>query len=360
MARKIKVCVDRVLPRDLRVASAERSVGENPANAPVYRPGFGVAPPTPLELAGVTGKLWPKGRTLRVRFLDGVDQVQVKVIEAAKKWMEFADIVFEFGSAADAELRVSFAQRGSWSYIGTDALGIDRASPTVNFGWLTPSTEQSEYDRVVVHEFGHALGCIHEHQNPAANIPWNKEAVYRYYAGPPNNWTKDQVDVNLFDKYDRTLTQFSEFDPQSIMLYPIPKEHTLGGFEVGWNKELSPVDKQFIGQLYPKQTKGVAELVVGGPAVEAEIGEHGEEDLYQFTIATEARYNIETEGETDVVMTLFAADRPEVILAEDDDSGKGFNAKITRTLSPRVYGLRIRHYRPTGTGKYHISVRPAP
>jgi hypothetical protein len=358
MPKIIKVCVDRILPRDLRVAAADRAVSENPANAPVYRPGFGVAPPTPLELAAVTGKLWPNGRTLRVRFLDGIDQVQAKVVEAAQRWMEFANIVLEFGSAADAELRVSFAQRGSWSYIGMDALSIEQSNPTINFGWLTPASEQEEINRVVVHEFGHALGCIHEHQNPAAEIPWNKEAVYRYYAGPPNNWSREQVDLNLFDKYDRTITQFSEFDPQSIMLYPIPKEHALGGFEVGWNKQLSPLDKQFIGQLYPKAVKQTATLNVIGVPVEAEIGEHGEEDLYEFAISAGGRYQIETEGETDVVMTLHAADAPGVILAEDDDSGKGFNAKIVTALAPGRYGVRIRHYRPTGVGKYRVSVKP--
>ena len=280
--------------------------------------------------------------------------------QVAQEWNQYANIRLEFGSDPDAELRVSFRQRGSWSYIGTDALMIGPSEPTINFGWLTPSSADDEVQRVVLHEFGHALGCIHEHSSPAAEIPWDKEAVYRYYAGPPNNWTKDQVDGNLFEKYDHTTTQFSAFDRDSIMLYPIPEEHTIGDYQVGWNRALSATDKDFVGRLYPKDTKGVVELNVVGAPVEAEIGEHGEEDLYEFAITAAGRYNIETEGQTDVVMTLYATDQPGVILAEDDDSGKGFNAKITTTLAPGRYGVRVRHYRPTGMGKYRISVQPGP
>ena len=55
----------------------------------------------------------------------------------------------------------------------------------------------TEYERVVVHEFGHALGAIHEHQNPKGGIEWNLPAVYKYFAGPPNFWSKEDVDVNV-------------------------------------------------------------------------------------------------------------------------------------------------------------------
>ena len=68
----------------------------------------------------------------------------------------------------------------------------------MNFGWLRPGTPLEEYMRVVLHEFGHALGLIHERQNPSGGIQWNKPVVYRYYQGPPNFWVPQQVDINLF------------------------------------------------------------------------------------------------------------------------------------------------------------------
>ena len=157
------------------------------------------------------------------------------VEEHAKRWSDFANITVEFGNDPDAEIRISFEQEGSWSYIGTVALAIDKSEPTMNFGWLEESTPDEEYERVVVHEFGHALFCIHEHQNPVTTIPWDKDAVYAYYMGPPNNWTKDQVDQNLFARYSTDITQYSAFDPKSIMLYPIPNELTIGDYEVGFN-----------------------------------------------------------------------------------------------------------------------------
>ncbi|MEZ4614046.1 MAG: hypothetical protein R2867_00830 [Caldilineaceae bacterium] len=65
-----------------------------------------------------------------------------------------------------------------------------------------------------------------------------------------------QTDINLFTRYSATLTQFSQFDPDSIMLYPIPNEFTIGDFEVGWNRVLSAMDKQFVTTLIPVSCAG--------------------------------------------------------------------------------------------------------
>ena len=105
----------------------------------------------------------------------------------------------------------------------------------MNYGWLTPSSSEEEYRRVVTHEFGHALGLIHEHQNPAAGINWNKPAVYSYYEGPPNNWTPVAGRRQLFQTYDKDQTQYTQTDPQSIMMYPIDPGLTTDGLVVGSN-----------------------------------------------------------------------------------------------------------------------------
>src|SRR5207253_8077324 len=133
--------------------------------------------------------------------------VQQKVEHYAHTWEQFANIKFVFGNDPNAEVRIAFdPSSGSWSYIGTDVLTIPAGQPTMNYGWLTPTTDDTEYSRVVIHEFGHTLGCIHEHQNPAGGIKWNKAQVMHDLMGPPNNWSADQVENNMFRRYGRNIT----------------------------------------------------------------------------------------------------------------------------------------------------------
>ncbi|QNN42303.1 M12 family metallopeptidase [Pedobacter roseus] len=198
-------------------------------------------------------KKWTPGTTLKVSLNGSTAAIRAKVIQFAKTWETYANIKFNFVTNDNtATIRVSFVSGdGSWSYIGKDASSISSANATMNFGWLTSTTADSEYSRVVIHEFGHALGMIHEHQHPLVAIPWDKPAVYAYYAAAPNYWSQADVDNNLFAKYSTTQTNYSAYDKNSIMHYSVPNELTIGDYEVGWNTVLSPTDKTFIASVYP-------------------------------------------------------------------------------------------------------------
>src|SRR5262245_62976665 len=175
MSDVIKLCTLRTLPRHLQMQAAKAALEENPENSPgkFPSPRFGVAQDAHAKrMALLTGKKWKNGRTLRVHFMEGSQIVQAKVKEQALKWMDFANIAFQFVNDPSAEIRIAFKDDGSWSYLGTDALTIPKKEHTMNFGWLEDNTDAAEYSRVVKHEFGHALGCIHEHQHPQAGIPW--------------------------------------------------------------------------------------------------------------------------------------------------------------------------------------------
>lgn len=195
-------------------------------------------------------KKWENEKKIKVSFLDGSDFVKAKVIEYATIWTRFANLDFDFVED-EAEIRISFQEEGSWSYIGTDCLTItDQNKPTMNFGWFDENTPDFEFSRTTLHEFGHAIGLIHEHQSLDSNIPWDPPAVYEYYLRT-NGWDKETVDNNIFDKYDNNTISNSSFDSKSIMLYPIDGELTNFKYVVGMNNMLSPQDIEFIRLWYP-------------------------------------------------------------------------------------------------------------
>lgn len=355
-----QICTVMPVPEDRVVEAAIQAVEENPDNAPIrtVEPGLGIDPHGPMEMAILTERKWKPGRTLRVKFLDGNREVQRKVEEVAHQWEDHANVKLDFVEDGDAEVRISFQRPGSWSYLGTVALVIPPTDPTMNFGWLKPNSPDDEYSRVVLHEFGHAFSCIHEHQHPEAGIPWDREKVYRYYR-ITNGWDRDKVDRNVLDRYSADVTQFSSFDPTSIMQYAVPNELTLGDFSIGWNRVLSSTDKSFIGTIYPDDRPDAPQLLPGS-VLEADIGVHGEEDRFWFDVEgdTPRRFALETRGETDVVMALYGPDSDTQLLAFDDDSGQFLNARIVKTLAPGRYRVRVRHYSSWGTGTYSIRLQP--
>lgn len=205
-----------------------------------------------LRTAALRTKLWPVGQVLRVKFMDSLSNtLRLRIEKVAKEWELYANVRLQFVRRGKAEIRIGMSPReGSWSYMGRDALYLDSLSKTMNFGWFTDRTADYEIRRTTLHEFGHALGLIHEHQNPLQNIQWDTEKVYTYYA-QSQGWSRSDVDQNLFRKYSSTQTQYCRYDPQSIMHYSVPKQLTLDGFEVRWNYLLSLEDKAFINRMYP-------------------------------------------------------------------------------------------------------------
>lgn len=208
------------------------------------------------RMAILTDNKWQNGQTVTIAFLDGSVLQKRKTKKYAHYWTDKsrgnANLQLKFVSGKKALIRISFvADSGSWSTIGTDCKLVPDNEPTMNFGWLRNDSDESEWERVVVHEFGHALGCIHEHQNPSGGIKWNKPVVYQYFLGPPNNWTKAEVDSNIFDHYSKDQTQFTDMDRKSIMMYFFPPEFTLDGYGTAENKKLSSTDIEFIQEQYP-------------------------------------------------------------------------------------------------------------
>lgn len=202
--------------------------------------------------AVLRGAKWELGAKITVSFLGGSKKLQKRVMDVANEWTKIANINFELRNEGPTDIRIAFEPgKGSWSYLGTQCRSIDKSRPTMNYGWLTDASKDDEVRRVVLHEFGHAIGLIHEHQNPQGGIKWNKPAVKKDLSGPPNNWDDAKIQNNMFKFYPKTDVIASDVDPKSIMMYPIPKAWTLDGTSAGLNSVLSPTDKSLIRNVYP-------------------------------------------------------------------------------------------------------------
>jgi len=197
---------------------------------------------------------WTPGDTITISFLNGDPQLQQKVKDVALEWTApgMANVKFEFrNNTTQTDIRIAFIPGdGSWSYVGTTCKQIPYPEPTMNYGWLDASSTEEEIRRVVLHEFGHALGLVHEHQNPEGCLKWNYNQVIQDLSGPPNNWPLEVIIHNVFQVHAADETNFTQVDPHSIMMYSLPATWTLDGFSVPLNSELSQTDKEFIREQY--------------------------------------------------------------------------------------------------------------
>jgi hypothetical protein len=338
-APRPRVCIERVLPADL------------------FRVHYALPGQTGLRAVLEYRKLWINGSTLHVRFMGGTAAQRAKAQAQALWWTEHANLELRFDDAPSAEIRVAFDPLdGAWSYVGTDARSIPRDQPTMNLGFLDGGTP--------AHEFGHALGLGHEHQNPAGGIQWNEAAVIEDLSGPPNYWSVEEIRNNVFAKYSADHVRGTAFDASSIMLYAFPPSWTVNGLETRENEVLSATDRAFIGsaQAYPRTAPVVTvpkatPLKIGATPLRARIDVPGEADLFSFQVTSAGPYVVQTGGSQDLVCTLFGPDDPTRWIAEDDDSGYSFNARVTAHLLPGLYYARVRQYSQRAVGDYTMRVQ---
>ncbi|WP_329086565.1 M12 family metallopeptidase [Streptosporangium sp. NBC_01469] len=273
-----------------------------------------------------------------------------------QEWKDLG-IGLEFAEVADhteAEVRIGFRRdAGSWSAVGRDALRVGTASRTVNFGWdLTGPHGRG----AVLHQIGHVIGMVHEHQSPYSGILWDEEAVYEDFAGPPNLWPRSRTFHNVIRRLDESEANGPVWDPLSVMGYRFgpglilePPCYRAGIAPPGTVSEL---DAAFARRWYP--LPGAEPPPELSPFRSAPLGtEAGEQRDFVITPRATRDYTVGVFGECDTVLVLFEEVGGDLrYLAGDDDGGHPHNASLrVHLLRDRRYVLRARVHSCWGPGQ---------
>ena len=237
-----------------------------------------------LKVRGVVAKslLWRPGETLKICFRSGTQEARARVARLASEWMQHANLTLDFGDASNPHMcagdnhesiKIDFLNTGPksgfWSAIGTTSRKADHSLnlaflgqdelPRNRAGQQMP---MAEVRRLVLHEFGHALGLFHEHQSPKAgcSTEYYEEAVFAF--GALRGWPPERSIQNFRQLADTPELNATEVDRKSIMHYSLPPWLFKGGEKspcvVATNYELSDRDKQFMASTYPKGPQVVA------------------------------------------------------------------------------------------------------
>jgi hypothetical protein len=215
---------------------------------------------------------WKGGETVKVCFHGGTRKAQQRVARIAGEWMQYANVVFDFEESGaprlcqgsgGADIKIAFEDnKGWWSVPGTTSRTQDPSMNLQFYGVDTPllangqPAPEAPMRATILHEFGHALGLLHEHQSPGANcdaeIDWN--AAYKI--GVEIGWDKVQVDRNFRQLAMNSSLNATKVDRKSIMHYSLPPTLFKRGKQspcfVTENLEVSEQDRTFIASIYPK------------------------------------------------------------------------------------------------------------
>lgn len=205
----------------------------------------------PKRSVGNHTKYWKPGRTLKIAMYDE-DQETIDLVKSiASKWLPHINLKFDFISGEEGDIRIYINYSGDGGgkcALGTDALTVPAHRSTMA---LNTDPTNARFGFVVLHEFGHALGLLHEHQHPDADIPWDRPKVYTLYQ-QQFGWSREIVDLNVLPLPRVPGHTYGSYDRHSVMHYEVTNEYTIGDWKQDENFTLSAKDIEAARNAYPR------------------------------------------------------------------------------------------------------------
>ncbi|EEB91101.1 hypothetical protein MPER_10601 [Moniliophthora perniciosa FA553] len=163
---------------------------------------------------------------LNYSFLNGTDYQRSAVRKGMDTWSQYANVIFQSTNSAD--IRISFSTTEDiHTCLGTTARNVtDKTKQTMRLKGIDTdapkeSKKEAEQAGLILHELGHVLGLLHEHQSPArgGRIKLDVNAVLRHYRIHYPGWTDDDIQQNVIIPYERAEAyNMSSLDMNSIMM----------------------------------------------------------------------------------------------------------------------------------------------
>ena len=154
-------------------------------------------------------------------------------------WLRFAWDNVDPNTQSDpakAQIRIDLQATESWSYIGTDAVtSVLSPAPTMCLSLLKdpnhPAWGYAWRRNHVLHEFGHALGLVHEHQLPLCNKLKENEVIGHFRAKHTDAQQQAKAEKyareNILPVYGHKQLSYAKGpnpDTDSIMIYPLHRD----------------------------------------------------------------------------------------------------------------------------------------
>ena len=211
----------------------------------------------------VKNKMWPTQSELNVVFLDGSLKMREKVKRYALSWLQNSSLSLKFFNDIHhapemTHIRISFSSH-TGSQLGDHGDYYSHDSTLLLNQLNQKDLPEIMKKRIVLHEFGHALGFEHEYRNPkwpygsvAINEHINKCVPRMQKIGYTQTKAENKcLDIN--QPLTKALVNSTIYDEFSIMNYPQKILLKDGSYKnISEINKLSALDKLAIERWYGK------------------------------------------------------------------------------------------------------------